>query len=60
MHDEWKLAQLTRIRLGRRQPLLQARLMHIFEAARTVARRQQRIVQITLAMADTTNVTATL
>lgn len=60
VHNERKLAQLARVRLGRRQPLLQARLVHVLEAAGAIARRQQRIVQITLAVADATDVAAAL
>lgn len=60
VHDERELAQLARVRLGSGQPLLQARLVHVLEAAGTVAGRQQRIVQIALAVADATDVAAAL
>lgn len=60
MHDEWEFAQLARVGFGRSQPLLQARLVYILQAAGTVAWRQQRVVQIALAMTNATDVAAAL
>lgn len=60
VHDERKLAQFARVGLGGGEPLLQTRLVDIFEAARAVAGRQQRIPGFALAMANTANVSAVL
>lgn len=60
VHDERELAQLARVRLGRRKPLLQTGLVHVLEAARAVARRQQRVLGIGLAVADPADVAAAL
>lgn len=60
MHYEGKLAQLARVRLGRGQPLLQARLVDELEAPRAVAGGEQGILGLALAVADPTNVSAVL
>lgn len=60
VHDERELAQLARVRLGRRQPLLQAGLVDVLEAARAVARRKERVLRIGLAVADPADVSAAL
>lgn len=60
MHDEWELAQLARRGLGGGEPLLQARLVDILEAARAVAGRQQRVLGFAFAVANPTNVAAVL
>lgn len=60
VHDERKLAQLARVRLGRREPLLQTRLVDVLETAGTVAWRQERILRIGLAVADPADVATAL
>lgn len=60
VHDERELAQLARVRLGRGKPLLQTGLVHVLEAARAVARRQQRVLGVGLAVADPADVAAAL
>lgn len=60
MHDERELAEFTRRRLGGGQPLLQTRLVDVFEASRAVAGRQQGILRLILAVTDPANVAAVL
>lgn len=60
MHYKREFAQFASVRLGRGQPLLQACLVHVLQAARAVARGQQRIQWVTLAMAYPTNIAAVL
>lgn len=60
MHDEGKLAQLAGVRLGGGEPLLQACLVHVLQTAGAIARREQRILRITLAVADAADVAAVL
>lgn len=60
MHNKGKLAQLARRGLGGSEPLLQTRLVDIFEASRAVAGRQQRILCLALAVTNPANVAAVL
>lgn len=60
VHDEGELAQFARRGLGGSEPLLQTRLVHILEASRAVARGEQRILRLALAVTDAANVAAIL
>lgn len=60
MHYKWKFTQFTGIGFRGGQPLLQTSLMYIFQTARTITWRQQRILRITFAMTYSTNVAAIL
>lgn len=60
VHDERELAQLARVRLRCRQPLLQTRLVDILEASGAVTWRQEWILWVGLAVTNPANVTAAL
>ena len=60
MHDEGELAELTGRGLGRCEPLLQTRLVHILEASRAVAGRQEGVLSLALAVTDAANVPTVL
>lgn len=60
VHDEGELAQLAGVRLGGGEPLLEARLVDVLQAAGAVAWRQERILGIALAVADAADVAAVL
>jgi len=60
VHDEGEFAELAGVRLGGGEPLLEAGLVDVLQTSGAVARREQRVLRITLAVADAADVAAVL
>jgi len=60
VHDEGEFAELAGVCLGGGEPLLEAGLVDVLQTSGAVARREQRVLRITLAVADAADVAAVL